>query len=124
MFSIDVNTKEIYTIKGDTANFKMSIAPYELKTGDKLIFTVKKRYGAPVVITKEADADGQFHIAHEDYDNVAPGYYLYDIQLTTAEGEVYTVVGPANITIDIEITADEPVPDEPTPEPSEEDNNE
>lgn len=118
MFSIDTNTKAIYTIKGDTANFKMSIAPYEVKNGDTLTFTVKKRYGGPVVLTTDADELGQFHIAHEDYDNVAPGFYLYDIQLTTAEGEVYTVVGPANMTIDIEITADAVVP-----EPVEEENN-
>ena len=107
MFNINTDTKEIYTVKGDTANFAMNIAPYQKQEGDKLTFTVKKRYGAPAVMIIEADENGQFHIPHSAYDNIAPGYYLYDIQLTTEQGEVYTVVGPANMTIDIEITAEE-----------------
>ncbi len=105
MFSIDEN-KNIYTIKGDTAHFKMAISPYEVQEGDVLTFTVRKRYGGPVVITTNADEDGVFHIAHEDYEDVTPGYYIYDIQLTTEQGEVYTVIGPAHIAIDIEVTTE------------------
>lgn len=103
MFKIDED-KNIYTIKGDTSHFRMEIAPYEMREGDTLTFTVRKRYGSPVLITENADENGWFHISHEDYDNVAPGNYIYDIQLTTAEGEVYTVIGPAHYTVDIEIT--------------------
>lgn len=115
MFKID-DEQNIYTIKGDTANFKMDISPYQVKDGDTLTFTVRKRYGSEVMIACNADENGLFHIAHEDYDNVAPGYYLYDIQLTTTEGEIYTVIGPAHYTVDIEITtqiAGEPQPEEP-----------
>jgi hypothetical protein len=106
MFVINPDNKEIYTIKGDTANFNMNIRPYERQEGDSLVFTVKKRYGAPPLMVIEADAENNFHIPHSAYDNIAPGFYLYDIQLTTEQGEVYTVVGPATMTIDIEITAE------------------
>lgn len=115
MFSIDEN-KNIYTIKGDTANFSMAIAPYQVKEGDTLTFTVRKRYGSPVLITENADENGMFHISHEDYDNVAPGYYIYDIQLTTAEGEVFTVIGPAHYTVDIEVTTEIAPEEEPEEE--------
>lgn len=103
MFKIDEN-KNIYTIKGDTSHFRMEIAPYEMRDGDTLTLTVRKRYGSEVVLTGNADQDAWFHITHEMYERVEPGNYLYDIQLTTGDGEVYTLIGPAHFTVDIEIT--------------------
>lgn len=103
MFVINED-KSIYTIKHDTAHFTVSIAPYELRVGDILTFTVRKRYRSAVIIATNADEDGYFNIASSDYDGVEPGYYLYDIQLTTGEGEIFTLVPPSPFTIDIEIT--------------------
>lgn len=103
MFIVDKD-KNIYTVLHDTAHFKMEIAPYEVKENDTLTFTVRKRYGSNIVLTTNADEDGMFHIESDMYDGVEPGNYLYDLQLTTGEGEIYTVVPAHPITIDIEIT--------------------
>ena len=107
MFKYNEETSDIYYIKGDTAHFKINVSPFHPEEGDILNFTVKKRYGTPAVIALTADSEMNFDIKPEDTNNLTPGEYLYDIQLTTGAGEIYTLVGPARFTMDIEITTPE-----------------
>lgn len=107
MFKYDENTHDIYYIKGDTAHFKINVSPFHPEEGDILNFTVKKRYGVPAAISLTADDDMNFTIQPEDTNMLTPGDYLYDIQLTTGIGEIYTLIGPAKFTMDIEITTPE-----------------
>ena len=117
MFVYNESTHDIYYIKGDTAHFSIEVSPFKPEEGDILNFTVKKRYGAPALISLTADNDMMFHLSAADYSaDMAPGDYLYDIQLTTGQGEIYTLVGPARFEMDIEITT----PLEPEPAPDEE----
>lgn len=106
MFIYDDNSKDIYYIKGDTAYFKVEFSPFKLEDGDFLNFTVKKKYGAPALISLTADEDGMFTLTADDYSaDLEPGEYLYDVQLTTNMDEIFTVIGPARFIMDIEITA-------------------
>ena len=110
MFIYNEETQNIYYVLGDTAHFKIEVSPFKPEEGDILNFTVKKRYGAPTAIQLTADDDMNFDLSANDYKYaIEPGDYLYDIQLTTGEGDIYTLVGPAIMTIDIEITTPEEV---------------
>lgn len=108
MFVYNENTQDIYYIKGDNAHFKIEVSPFKPEEGDILNFTVKKRYGAPAEISLTADDEMNFDLSASDYRrDLEPGDYLYDIQLTTGLGEIYTLVGPAKFVMDIEITEPE-----------------
>ena len=44
------------------------------------------------------------HIRPEDTKELSFGKYLYDIQLTTADGDIYTVIPPTTFEILKEVT--------------------
>lgn len=76
-------------VRGDTASFLVDITPYEISDGDKLIFKVKDLF------EKETDPDQPVNILPEDTEEAEAGIYLYDAELRTISGEVYTVLGPS-----------------------------
>ena len=81
--------------KGDSAMFNVAITyadgtPYELKSGDTLKMTVRRRIGSDVLLESESTTNT---ITHEMTSNLIPGQCVYDIELKTASGEVFTVVG-------------------------------
>ena len=89
---------EIQLTRGDTARLTVDITyddggAYEVKESDVLTLTVKKNYeDTEPLIEKEVTGSNLFHIKPEDTASLAFGKYKYDVQLTTAEGDVYTVV--------------------------------
>ena len=46
----------------------------------------------------------QFHIEPEDTKFLSFGKYLYDVELTTASGDVYTVIVPTTFEVLKEVT--------------------
>lgn len=83
--------------KGDSAMFSVSISfadgsPYELKSGDKLKMTVRRRIGSDVLLESESTT-GTITLTHEMTSKLIPGQCVYDIELKTSSGEVYTVIG-------------------------------
>ena len=108
----------MYTIKktaitltrGDTLKAQISITdkegnPYEPKEGDTVRFAMKKEYSdEDVLIFKEIPMDTLIlTLEPEDTKELDFGTYVYDIQLTTAAGEVDTFITKASLTLTEEV---------------------
>lgn len=88
--------------RGDTARLTVPItneldsSEYVMGEEDILTFTIKKtvKDNDPLVqVTSKGN--NQFYIAPDDTKPLAFGNYKYDVQLTTAAGDVYTVIEPS-----------------------------
>lgn len=103
-----VNGANLSMIRGDSESFSARVTGYELKDGDYMEFTVRKRYNAPVSIYKKLEfadlLDGKFifSILPEDTEKLSVGEYVYDLQLTFG-GAVKTPV-KGTFTIEDEVT--------------------
>ena len=102
---------EIKIIRGDTARFKIEILnqneePYELQEGDKLVFTVKKNVSTRCIALQKQIMGETFTITHDDTKNMVYGQYVYDVQLTQANGDVTTVIPPSKFKIMPEVNFD------------------
>lgn len=91
--------------RGDTARLTVDLInevtgkAYEIQPGDRLHLTVKKTTRDPeAAFQKEVQGTGTFHIAPEDTAGLSFGRYRYDVQLTTAGGDVFTL-GPYDFKI-------------------------
>lgn len=87
--------KNIYVPRRNSVNVTLGIfcdgAPFELGADDKIIFTVRKSMGEPVLIQKEAD---DRHIILDEADtDLAEGAYFYDVTILSA-GEIITAIPP------------------------------
>lgn len=102
---------DIKMIRGDTARFEIEILnqneePYSLQEGDKLVFTVKKNVSTRCVALQKQITGETFTITHDDTKNMAYGEYVYDVQLTQANGDVTTVIPPSSFYLDKEVNFD------------------
>lgn len=98
--------------RGDTPTFTVGVTdangePYELQEGDRLTFTVKAstKVADPVLIQKvmTAETGPTFRLSAED-SSLPYGSYRYDVELSTAGGDVFTVVKPDKLTVTEEVT--------------------
>ena len=107
MFKIK-NDKTIMLTRGDTAIINMSLtmngSPYTLQEGDECVLTIKKSVEDAESLVKSQLVNGQFVIAHEDTMNLEYGTYKYDIQFTSADGFVNTIVTPKDFVLDTEVS--------------------
>lgn len=103
MFTIDKDSNAMTIIKKDTATISLSLDNYNLVDGDVVKFTVATELESQTpVISKEITAftDGAAVIELTTTDtNITEGSYFYDIQVSTTEGVVDTVVGPAKFVV-------------------------
>ena len=89
---------EIKLTRGDTARLTVSVTdndgqPYTVKNDDVLTLTVKQNYEDEVpLIEKVITGDTTFHIEPKDTKGLAFGKYKYDVQVTTSDGDNYTVI--------------------------------
>lgn len=89
---------DIELTRGDTARLSVSVTdnqkqPYTVKEDDVLTLTVKKDYAdAEPLIEKKITGSNTFHIKPEDTKGLAFATYKYDVQITTADGDNYTVI--------------------------------
>lgn len=99
--------------RGDTAYVTINITsielggeePYTLSSKDKLTFSVKRKVkDTEYIFTKELIGSTTFHIKPEDTNGVKFGSYLYDVQLTTENGDIYTIIEPTTFEISTEVT--------------------
>jgi hypothetical protein len=95
--------------RGDTAYLTVSIThneeDYVVQSTDKLEFSVKKTVNdTEYVLRKEVIGNNVIHIEPSDTAGFAFGLYKYDIQLTTASGDVFTIVDVATFEIMPEVT--------------------
>lgn len=101
----------IQLTRGDTAYLSVNItndidaSTYEMQDGDTVTLTVKKT-------TKDADFTFQkvvrgatsIKIEPADTENVPVGKYKYDVQLNTANGDVFTVIPVSTFELLEEVT--------------------
>lgn len=106
-----IDDKIIKLTRGDTARLTVPIinlannGEYTMESGDILYFTVKKTAkDTDFLFQKSVTGSNSIHIKPEDTANLSFGKYKYDVQLTTATGDVYTVIEPSTFEVMEEIT--------------------
>jgi hypothetical protein len=98
MILYDETTKTLSMIAKDTGDFVISLKNYLLDEGDTVYFTVNDgvERGKPriqKIITQFNDHKAFVRLSTDDSD-IPIGNYLYDIQVSAADGRVDTVLGP------------------------------
>lgn len=106
-----IDDKTIKLTRGDTARLTVPIVnlanngEYTMESGDILYFTVKKTAkDSDFLFQKSVTGSNSIHIRPEDTAALSFGKYKYDVQLTTATGDVYTVIEPSTFEVMEEIT--------------------
>lgn len=97
--------------RGDTARFSITInnlvsdEHYEIQSADRLTLSIKKKItdNAPSV-QKTITGTNNFIIEPSDTSALEFGKYIYDVQLTTGSGDVYTVIPPTTFELLQEVT--------------------
>lgn len=97
--------------RGDTAYLSLNLTndegePYEFKDGDKVTLTVKQDYEDTenYLFQKIVEGGDTIVIEPSDTKPYEYGRYVYDVQVNTAVGEVFTVIGPNTFKITKEAT--------------------
>ena len=97
--------------RGDTARLSVPIKnsvndnEYTMESDDILYFTVKKTAkDSEPLFQKVSKGSNAFYIEPKDTEGFLFGKYKYDVQLTTASGDVYTVIEPSTFEVMEEIT--------------------
>lgn len=112
MFSV-VQTA-IGLTRGDTAFLDVAITnqvdgtSYEMASGDRLVLTIrtarKGTSGSETLLTKTLTGASTFEFFPADTEEMQYGSYVYDIQLTTASNEVFTVIPESPFEVLSEVT--------------------
>ena len=108
MFKINQKTNKISITKGDNASIKVKVydsngVEREIFEDDVITLTVKKTADSTAVLTKTAE-NGVINLLPTDTKSLASGTYVYDIQLTTFDGNIYTVIPISYFEIGQEVT--------------------
>ena len=106
-----IKNNNIQLTRGDTARIQVPITnnatgeEYILSDLDKLTMTVKKNEtDFKSLMQKTLTGTNSFYITPSDTRNLSFGKYVYDVQLTTESGDVYTVIEPSVFEILKEVT--------------------
>lgn len=105
-----VSGNDIQLTRGDTARLNVEITNtlnnniYQLNEDDELILTVKKNTTRKESLIQKKSVSGDFYFAPEDTAELPYSKYVYDVQLTTHSGDVYTVIGPSVFEVMPEVT--------------------
>lgn len=93
-----IQDNRITLVRGDTLQAIVNILyegePYELREGDSLRFAMKKTYSSRnVIINKTIPNDTlQLILEPEDTAGLKDGTYVYDVELTFANGDIDTFI--------------------------------
>lgn len=107
---LQITGNEIRLTRGDNAELTIELrdnngVEYELEADDKITLSVKKYvYSTDYIFQKVSTGTNTIKILPEDTKACEFGKYFYDVQVDTAEGEVYTIIPPSVFVIDKEIT--------------------
>lgn len=101
----------IQLTRGDTARIAVDLTnevdnkEYVMQKDDTLVLSVKKTINdEKALIQKSLTGGNTFHIEPKDTAPLKFGQYKYDVQLTTADGDVFTVIVPTTFEIMAEVT--------------------
>lgn len=110
MFYID-RSGNIGLTRGDTARLKVDITnevtsqPYRLGANDILTLTVKKNFRDTEIVFQKISAGlNTIHIEPSDTADCNFGKYIYDVQLETENGDIYTIINPSVFELMKEVT--------------------
>ena len=102
-------TGEIKLTRGDTAYLTVSVnikdgEPYTVKADDELTLTVKRDYAdVEALIEKKITGTTTFHIEPGDTKELEFGTYVYDVQVTMANGDNFTIIADKKFKITNEV---------------------
>lgn len=97
-----IKNGKIMLTRGDSAYITVTLkaqdgAAYTMQAGDKLTLTVRQLADDTSAVLLQTESDStQLHLLPAQTKQLTAGKYSYDIQLSTASGDVYTVVGAAD----------------------------
>lgn len=101
----------IQLTRGDTARISVALTnevdnkEYVMQKDDTLFLSIKKTINdEKALIQKMLTGENTFHIEPKDTSQLKFGQYKYDVQLTTADGDVFTVIAPTPFEIMAEVT--------------------
>lgn len=100
---------EIKLTRGDTAYLSVLVKikdgePYSVESNDVLTLTVKRDYSdEEALIEKKITGDTTFHIKPEDTKGLEFGIYVYDVQITTADGDNFTFIADKKFKVTNEV---------------------
>lgn len=108
MFKINPKNNDMVITQGDSAFIQVDIKTlegnlYEIKEDDEITLTVRKRANADKAFAQVA-VGNLITIFPDDTKSLAPGSYVYDVQLVTGLGVVQTIVPISNFYIEAEVT--------------------
>ena len=100
---------DIEITRGDTLRLTISIKDeenndYQIQSGDKVVFTVKKNTNTKGILIQKELVSEKILISPEDTDALPYGNYVYDVQLTQANGDVTTIIKPSKFVVTEEVT--------------------
>lgn len=107
-----VDNENVFLTRGDSCDLIVTIRDitgsiYEMQAGDILTFTIKVNcYTEDIIIQKEISSN-IITLTPADSEKLAYGAYWYDVQLTTAGEDIYTVIPPHRFNITPEVTFNE-----------------
>lgn len=101
----------IQLTRGDSARLSIIIenditgGEYKVTDTDTIRFTIKRSTSDPMpCVQKVVKGTTNFYIEPSDTKDLSYGKYVYDVELTTASGDVYTVIVPTTFKILKEVT--------------------
>lgn len=99
----------IYLTRGDTADINVIIKDnngevYNMQSGDVLRFTIKINCITTDIVIQKTVTNNTISLDPEDTENLNYGSYWFDLELTTAGGDVYTVLAPHRFNLCDEVT--------------------
>ena len=94
--------------RGDTAELGLNVkkndgTAYDFSS-DTVVLTVKSSTVTSEIIFQKTFSSGEIKIDPADTANMKYGTYKYDVQITTAGGDVYTVIPPSDFVVAQEVT--------------------
>ena len=107
MLKID-RDNTIHLTRGDTARISLGITSsdgtaYDYSE-DTVVFTVKASTMSSDALIEKTVTDGVIYLATGDTNGLSYQTYVYDVQLTTAGGDICTVIPPAKFIVEQEVT--------------------
>lgn len=103
------NGTNLKMVRGDTESITLTCTdesglPIPLVEGDTIYLTIKKRLRdvdkiLQKIVTTFTDGNAVITIDHVDTNTIDVGMYIYDIQLTRADGTVTTIILPSEFEI-------------------------
>lgn len=104
-----VRGQNLFMTRGDSESLSVSCTNYQFGPGDVIEFTVKVDENASSSIlykkvTSFVDGVAYINIDPTDTNTLKFGEYVYDVQLTSKNGAVNTIIRPHTFEIGSEVT--------------------